>query len=140
IAEAMDHGSWDSLATEIDAHRQHVQQAFNALFEAQAHEPSARRAAWLIDPQATPDAEGLAEDLEAAGVVEAMPVAERLIEFTRSRRYRSLSPNGRIRMEKLLPAFVDAVAAEGGHEATAGRLLALFEAIDRREAYFALLL
>ena len=115
-------------------------EAFNALFEAQAHEPSARLAAWLIDPQATPDAEGLAEDLEAAGVVEAMPVARRLIEFTRSRRYRSLSPNVRIRLEKLLPAFVDAVAAEGGHEATAERLLALFEAIDRREAYFALLL
>jgi len=140
IAEAMGHGSWDSLAAQLEAHRQRVQQAFNALFEAQAHEPSARLAAWLIDPQATPDAEGLAEDLEAAGVVEAMPVAQRLIEFTRSRRYRSLSPNVRIRLEKLLPAFVDAVAAEGGREATAQRLLALFEAIDRREAYFALLL
>jgi glutamate-ammonia-ligase adenylyltransferase len=140
IAEAMGHASWDSAVSQLDGHRQHVQEAFNALFEAQAHEPSARLAAWLIDPQATPDAEGLAEDLEAAGVVEAMPVARRLIEFTRSRRYRSLSPNVRIRLEKLLPAFVDAVAAEGGHEATAERLLSLFEAIDRREAYFALLL
>ncbi len=140
IAEAMGHVSWDSAASQLDGHRRHVQEAFNALFEAQAHEPSARLAAWLIDPQATPDAEGLAEDLAAAGVVEAMPVARRLIEFTRSRRYRSLSPNVRIRLEKLLPAFVDTVAAEGGHEATAERLLALFEAIDGREAYFALLL
>ncbi len=46
----------------------------------------------------------------------------------------------RIRLERLLPSFVDAVAAEGGAHATAQRLLSLFEAIDRREAYFALLL
>jgi [glutamine synthetase] adenylyltransferase / [glutamine synthetase]-adenylyl-L-tyrosine phosphorylase len=139
IAEAMGYAGWDALVAELDAHRARVQEAFNALFEAPTHEPAARLAAWLLDPQATPDAEGLAEDLKEAGVVEAMPVARRLIEFTRSRRYRGLSPNVRIRLEKLLPAFVDALAAEGGTEATAARLLALFEAIDRREAYFALL-
>jgi glutamate-ammonia-ligase adenylyltransferase len=140
IAEAMDHASWDALLADLDRHRAAVQEAFNALFEARQHEPSARLSSWLVDPQATPDAEGLAEDLQAAGIVDAVAVARRLIDFTRSRRYRSLSPTARVRMEKLLPAFVDAVAAEGGHEATADRLLALFEAIDRREAYFALLL
>ncbi len=140
IAEAMGCGDWEALAADLDRHRARVQESFNALFEAPTHEPAARLAAWLLDPQAAPDAEGLAEDLKEAGVVEAMPVARRLIEFTRSRRYRGLSPNVRIRLEKLLPAFVDAVAAEGGAETTAARLLALFEAIDRREAYFALLL
>ncbi len=140
IAESMGHSSWESLAGELDSHRGRVQEAFNALFEAPTHEPAARLAAWLIDPQATPDAQGLAEDLREAGIREAEGVARRLIEFTRSRRYRSLSPNVRIRLERLLPAFVDAVAAEGGGEDTAARLLALFEAIDGREAYFALLL
>src|SRR5205085_7440576 len=112
----------------------------NALFEAQAHEPSARLAAWLIDPQATPDPEGLAGDLAEAGIRDAAQVAASLVEFTRSRRYRGLAPNVRLRLERLLPSFVDAVAAEGGGHETADRLLALFQAIDRREAYFALLL
>jgi glutamate-ammonia-ligase adenylyltransferase len=140
IAESMDHPSWEPLAADLAQHRARVQEAFNALFEARQHEPSARLSSWLMDPQAAPDTEGLAEDLQAAGIVDALAVARRLIDFTRSRRYRSLSPNARARMEKLLPAFVDAVAAEGGLEAVAERLLALFEAIDRREAYFALLL
>jgi glutamate-ammonia-ligase adenylyltransferase len=139
IAEAMDFSGWEALQAALDRHRERVQESFNALFEAQAHEPSARLAAWLIDPQAAPDPEGLAEDLAEAGIRQPAEVAALLVEFTRSRRYRGLSPNVRIRLERLLPAFVDAVAAEGGAHATAQRLLALFEAIDRREAYFALL-
>ena len=43
------------------------------------------------------------------------------------------------RLERLLPAFVDAVAAQGGTDAVAARILALLEAIDGREAYYALL-
>ena len=140
IAESMGERDWDGLARELEGHRGRVQRAFNALFEAQAREPSARLAAWLIDPQASPDPEGLAEDLSEAGIRDAAEVAASLVEFTRSRRYRGLSPSVRNRLEKLLPSFVDAVAAEGGGHATAQRLLALFEAIDRREAYFALLL
>ena len=140
IAESMGQRDWPSLEAELGGHRARVQEAFNALFESQAPEPSARLAAWLIDPQAPPDEEGLAEDLAAAGIKDTREVARALIEFTRSRRYRALSPNVRIRLEKLLPSFVDAVAAEGGRHATAERLLGLFEAIDRREAYFALLL
>jgi [glutamine synthetase] adenylyltransferase / [glutamine synthetase]-adenylyl-L-tyrosine phosphorylase len=140
IAESMHHADWAGLARELDGHRERVQHAFNALFEAQAHEPSARLEAWLIDPQAPPDPQGLAEDLAEAGIRDAAEIAALLVEFTRSRRYRGLSPNVRLRLEKLLPSFVDAVAAEGGGHDTALRLLALFEAIDRREAYFALLL
>jgi hypothetical protein len=110
IAESMSQRDWPSLEAELGGHRARVQEAFNALFESQAPEPSARLAAWLIDPQAPPDEEGLAEDLAAAGIKDTSEVARALIEFTRSRRYRALSPNVRIRLEKLLPSFVDAVA------------------------------
>jgi glutamate-ammonia-ligase adenylyltransferase len=140
IAEAMDYDSWETLAKAIDVHRANVQEAFNALFETQpAHETSARLTAWLYDPQAAPDPDGLAEDLKEAGIVEAPAVARRVIEFTRSRRYRALSATIRAKLEKLLPALVDAVAAEGGTESVAARLLALLEAIDGREAYYSLL-
>ena len=139
IAEAMDYPDYSALQAAIDAHRANVQEAFNALFDAQPDGGSAKLSAWLNDPQAAPDPEGLAGDLAEAGIVEAQAVARRLIEFTRSRRYRSLSATIRAWLEKLLPHFVAALAAEGGREATAARLLALLEAIDGREAYYALL-
>jgi [glutamine synthetase] adenylyltransferase / [glutamine synthetase]-adenylyl-L-tyrosine phosphorylase len=140
-AEAMDYPDWNALKADIEAHRGRVQEAFNALFEAQApRERSAKLAAWLNDPQAAPDAEGLADDLEEAGIVDAPAIARRIIEFTRSRRYRGLSATIRAKLERLLPDFVVAVAEEGGREVTAQRLLALLEAIDGREAYYSLLI
>ena len=140
IAEAMGYGDWAELEGAIDAHRATTQEVFDALFEAPVHETSARIAAWLTDPQAAPDPEGLADDLREAGIVDAEAVATRLIEFTRARRYRNLSSSIRAKLEKLLPSFIGAAAAEGGAEAAAARLLALLEAIDGREAYYSLLL
>ncbi len=140
IAEAMDCADWDALASRLQAHRARVQEAFNALFDAPPqHARAASLAAWLYDPQAPADADGLAEDLAEAGVADAKPVARRLVEFTRSRRYRALSAASRARIEQLLPLLVAALAREGGREATAGRLLDLLEAIGGREAYFSLL-
>ncbi len=141
IAEAMDCTGWDALVAALDAHRAKVQAAFNALFEAPPeHARAASLAAWLFDPQASADPEGLAGDLAEAGIADAQPVARRLVEFTRSRRYRALSAGIRARAEQLLPLVVAALAREGGREATAARLLDLLEAIGGREAYYALLL
>lgn len=141
IAEAMDCAGWDELAAQIDLHRANVQEAFGALFEMQpAREDSAKLVSWLMDPQAAPDPEGLAGDLAEAGIVDAKPVARRLIEFTRSARFRKLSTAVRTKCERLLPKVVAAIAAEDGSEGTAARLLALLEAIDGREAYYSLLL
>ena len=141
IAEAMDCATWDELAIRIESHRAAVQEAFNALFEMEPRrEESAKLVSWLMDPQAAPDADGFADDLKEAGIVDARPVAKRLLEFTRSARYRKLSAAVRAKCEKLLPKVVAAIAAEDGSEATATRLLSLLEAIDGREAYYSLLL
>ena len=141
IARAMDCEDWSALAAALAGHRANVQSTFESLFERQpARAPgSARLDAALFDPQAPPDPEGLAETLEAAGIEEPAPVAARLIEYTRSRRYRSLSASARAKVEHLLPALVSAAAAQQGHAAVAARLIALLESIDRREAYYSLL-
>ncbi len=142
IAEAMDYPGYAALVEALDTHRAAVQAAFNALFEqgSQHRAPAAvRLAASLSDPQATPDPEALAEELGEAGLVEPAAVARRLIEYTRSRRYRSISATSRAKVERLLPMVIEAAALEGGHEATAMRLFDLIEAIDGREAYFSLL-
>ncbi len=140
IAEAMDCDGWEALLARLDAHRAKVQDAFNALFEAPPeHARAASLAAWLYDPQASADPEGLAEDLAEAGIAQAKPVAARLVEFTRSRRYRARSAAIRARIEQLLPLLVSALAREGGDETTAARLLDLLDAIGGREAYYSLL-
>jgi [glutamine synthetase] adenylyltransferase / [glutamine synthetase]-adenylyl-L-tyrosine phosphorylase len=140
IAEAMGFADWPTLEAAIDTHRVLVQETFNSLFEAPAHRTATRIASWLTDPQAPPEPQELADDLAEAGVADAAAVAATLIEFTRARRYRGLSGSIRAKLEKLLPQLVSAVAAEGGGAVLAARLVALFEAIDRREAYYSLLL
>ncbi|HET9653283.1 MAG TPA: bifunctional glutamine synthetase adenylyltransferase/deadenyltransferase, partial [Usitatibacter sp.] len=96
IAEAMDFPDYAALTAELDRHRAVVQSTFNALFEnAPGHTTEMQLAAWLFDPQATPDPEGLAESLAASNIGDAAAVAGRLIEFTRSRRYRGLSAASR---------------------------------------------
>jgi glutamate-ammonia-ligase adenylyltransferase len=142
IAESMDFEDYAALARALDGHRARVEEAFDALFEKQARPTHAAASldAALFDPQAPPDPEALAETLAESGIAEPAPVAARLIEYTRSRRYRSISAVSRAKVEKLLPAVVAAAAAEGGRAAVAERLIALLEAIDGREAYFALLI
>src|SRR5262249_29180262 len=61
IAEAMDFPDYGALTAALDRHRAVVQETFNALFDNAKPEGSTETqlAAWLFDPQATPDPEGL---------------------------------------------------------------------------------
>jgi glutamate-ammonia-ligase adenylyltransferase len=141
IARAMDYAGYEELAAALDAHRARVQATFEALFERAAPRApaAARLGSALFDPQAPPDPEALAETLEGAGIVEPEAVAARLLEYTRSRRYLSISAAGRAKVERLLPEVVAATATQGGRALVAERLIALLESIDRREAYYSLL-
>jgi len=140
IAEAMGFAAYPALVAELDRHRDAVQAAFGALFERDGDaRPTATLTAALYDPQATPDPDELADQLAGAGLREPAAVARRLIEYTRSRRYRSISAASRAKVERLLPDLIAAAAAQGGSQATALRLIDLIEAIDGRESYFSLL-
>jgi glutamate-ammonia-ligase adenylyltransferase len=142
IAEAMGYPAWAELQRDLDAHRANVQEAFAALFEGGTANasPGARLTAWLYDPQAAPDPVELAEQLSQAGIAPPEAVARALIDYTRSRRFGSLSTGSRAKVERLLPALIAAAAQEADSAAAALRLLELLEAIDRRETYFSLLL
>ncbi|QJR11779.1 Bifunctional glutamine synthetase adenylyltransferase/adenylyl-removing enzyme [Usitatibacter rugosus] len=140
IAESMDQPDFEALRAELDTHRARIQETFTSLFERPVESGAAvRLGARLNDPQGTPDAEGLAEELGHAGIDSPAALAARLLEFTRARRYQGLSAACRTRVEALLPKIVAAAAREPESSATAIRLLELIEAIDRREAYLALL-
>jgi glutamate-ammonia-ligase adenylyltransferase len=142
IAQAMGHRDYAAMVAELDGHRARVQEAFDALFEKRDTPVPAAAGldAALFDPQSPPDPEVLAETLSGAGLVEPAAVAGRLIEYTRSARYRSISAPTRAKVERLIPAAIAAAAAQGGSALLAERLIALLEAIDRRESYYSLLL
>ncbi len=139
IAEAMGFADWPALVAVLDRHRAGVQEAFNALFERRTPGGASALLARLTDPQAAPDADGLEEDLRAIGLADPKPVATRLAAFVRSRRYHALSGASRTRVDRLLPAIMEAAVREDTGAETATRLLDLVEAIDRRESYLALL-
>ncbi|NJD89667.1 MAG: bifunctional [glutamate--ammonia ligase]-adenylyl-L-tyrosine phosphorylase/[glutamate--ammonia-ligase] adenylyltransferase [Betaproteobacteria bacterium] len=139
IAEAMDFPDWEAFVAVLDRHRAAVQEAFGSLFERRTPGGASALLARLTDPQATLDAEGLEDDLRAIGLADPKPVAERLAAFVRSRRYHALSGPSRTRVDRLLPAIMEAAVREDTSAETATRLLDLIEAIDRRESYLALL-
>ncbi len=139
IAEAMGLGGWEQLVQELDRHRDGVQEAFNALFERRTPGGASALLARLTDPQASPDEPGLEEDLGAIGLADPKPVARQLAAFVRSRRYLGLSSASRARVDRLIPAIMEAAVREETGWDTATRLLDLIEAIDRRESYLALL-
>ncbi len=139
IAEAMGFADWESLAAQLAQHRAAVQEAFGSLFERRTPGGASALLARLTDPQAAPDEEGLEEDLRATGLADPKPVASRLAAFVRSRRYRALSGASRTRVDRLLPASMEAAVREDTGAETATRLLDLIEAVDRRESYLALL-
>jgi len=143
IAEAMDFPDWDALSRELERHRAEVQAAFNSLFEGTpraANPAAASLVASLTDPQLAPDAASVVEDLAEAGIPDAPQGADRLIEFTRSRRFRAMSAATRAKVEKLLAAVISASVEAGNAHVTLVRLLQVLEGIDRREAYFSLLI
>jgi glutamate-ammonia-ligase adenylyltransferase len=120
-----------------------VQSAFNALFEGEARpaNPAATSlVASLTDPQSAPEPASVAEDLAEAGIPDAARAADRMIEFTRSRRFSAMSAGMRAKVEKLLAAIVAASVEAGNASVTLVRLLQVLEGIDRREAYFSLLI
>jgi glutamate-ammonia-ligase adenylyltransferase len=139
IAESMGYGSYEDLRAELDRHRALVQEAFTSLFERRPVAGPAALIARLTDPQAAPDEDGLEEDLRAAGLADPKPAGSRLAAYVRSRRYQGLGAACRARIERLVPAAMEAAAHEDAGAATAVRLLDLIEAIDRRESYLALL-
>jgi glutamate-ammonia-ligase adenylyltransferase len=138
IAEAMGFAHWDVFAAALDVHRAAVQEAFASLFERRPAARAASLVARLNDPQAAPTPDALEEDLEAAGLPDAGPAANRLSAYVTSRRFQGLASACRTRLDRLLPAAAEAAAREGSGSAF-GRLVDLFEAIDRRESYLALL-
>ncbi|MDE2088512.1 MAG: bifunctional [glutamate--ammonia ligase]-adenylyl-L-tyrosine phosphorylase/[glutamate--ammonia-ligase] adenylyltransferase, partial [Gammaproteobacteria bacterium] len=141
LAFAMGYPDWAAFAHELERHRRRVQNHFEQVFAApQADiEPAAGGAnpagLWpheLSDPQAV-------QRLHAAGFDDPEEALRRLQQLRDGLRYRTLSAQGRERMDRLIPLLLGAAAATERPTVCLSRALGLVEAIAGRSVYLALL-
>lgn len=145
LAATMHGATLEAFDTEIDGWRREIGREFATVFESPAEPVHAGRSRggygriW-DDPKA--DAETLAW-LAGEGYDDAPALIATLAQFRASPRYLQLPGTSRERVDRLVPALLEAAAEQRVPATPAGaiarRLLALLEAISRRSAYLALL-
>ncbi len=136
IARGLGFDSWDALREQLDAHRQRVATEFAALLapRGRQREPAALAAYWRALPEG-----GEADALASAGFSEAGALDASLRDFVRVPGVRELSDASRARLDRVMPALLQAAADSSQPDAALRRVLALLHNILRRGSYLALL-
>ena len=136
IARGLGFDAWDALREQLDLHRQRVATEFAALLapRGRQREPAALAAYWRALPEG-----GEAGALAAAGFNEAAALDAQLRDFVRVPGVRELSDASRARMDRVMPALLQAAADSSQPDAALRRVLALLHNILRRGSYLALL-
>lgn len=136
LAYALGHADWQALRIVLDGHRQRVTAEFDALLAPRdrPQAPDALAGYW----RALPDA-GDAGVLAQAGFADSEQADGLLRDLARSPGVRGLSDSARARLDRVLPALLQAAAVSQQPMLALRRLLALLQNVLRRSAYLALL-
>lgn len=136
IASALGYADWEGLRNALDVHRARVTAEFDALLAPRrcAQAPNSLASYW----RALPDA-GDAGELRAAGFDDAEQADGLLRDLVRSPGVKGLSDATRARLDRVLPALLQAAAGSQQPMLALRRLLSLLQNILRRSAYLALL-
>ena len=141
LALSMDSPDWATLAERLDEHRANVARHFEAvMFNIDAPNATAEtRADHALAPawrSAGPDVEPL---LESAGYSDPQRVIDILDRLRAGPLLRRLDERGAARVDKLVPAMLEAAGKTPRGEDAMERLAAIVESVGLRSAYFALL-
>src|SRR5688572_5750931 len=136
LARGLDCPDWDALRAALDEQRARVTAEFEALLapRRRARAASDLAAYW----RALPDA-GAADTLAAAGFDDSEDLDGSLRDFARAPGVRALSDATRARLDRVLPALLEAAAQSSQPDAALRRLLPLLHTLLRRASYLALL-
>jgi glutamate-ammonia-ligase adenylyltransferase len=142
LALAMQCADWSDFCKQLDSWRRKVQGQFDQVFVAPQAQGDAVPAkgdelgdVWLAEMD---DAHAQSV-LEASGFADPREGWRRLRAFKAGSTSRSLSANGRRRLDHLMPLLLAAAARSQRPDAALAHLLEVVEAIARRTAYLALL-
>ncbi len=136
IATGLGYVDWDALRAALDLQRAGVTAEFEALLAARERTAATDELTvyWLALPQA-----GDSAVLLAAGFDEVEAADGLLRDFARSPGVRGLSDQARARLDRVLPALLQAASRSSLPMLALRRLLALLHNVLRRSAYLALL-
>lgn len=146
IAAAMQFSDWESFMTQLNVHRQNVQQHFDATFNSEASSNGAQdnQSAQQNVPEVALWQQTLAPDialqtLSDAGYGDASQALQRLKMLRDSSRYQQLPDSSRQRFDRLMPLVITIAAKEENSDTALLRTISLLENICRRASYLALL-
>jgi glutamate-ammonia-ligase adenylyltransferase len=136
LARGLGFTHWEALQGELELHRARVAGEFAALLapRGRSRAPAALNAYWI----ALPDG-GDGDALATAGFADAGGLDARLRDFARAPGVRDLSDGARARLDRVMPALLQAAADASQPDAALLRVLALLHNILRRGSYLALL-
>jgi glutamate-ammonia-ligase adenylyltransferase len=139
LAFVMQYPDWASFHVDLTRHLAAVSQQFAQVFGGAAADSAADR-----NPLAGLWQSDLAEELALpvlaeCGFEEPARAWNRLRALKQGFSYRTMEPQGRERLDALLPPVLRAVAAAPQPTATLDRVINLLEAVARRSVYLALL-
>lgn len=142
LAESMGFTDEAGFLAVLAQHRAAVSLHFEAIFGEAENAGHPLSTLWQEQPAESVDADAdsaALEQLVRLGYKQAPELCRRLALFRNGSRYRQMPAASQRRLDRLVPAAIATAASRGNPDATAERLLALFESISRREAYLALL-
>jgi glutamate-ammonia-ligase adenylyltransferase len=142
IAASLGFDGWNALRDALDAQRARVSSEFEALLAPRGRrvQAGALSAYWRALPEAVDTrAEGPPVALVEAGFADAVTADASLRDFARAPALRALSDAARSRLDRVLPALLEAASASPRPDAVLRRLLPLLHNILRRASYLALL-
>jgi glutamate-ammonia-ligase adenylyltransferase len=138
LATAMGFADWPAFVAQLGRHMRAVHARFEGVFSGPQH------AALADDPLArvwggSMDTASALSALAAAGYRDANAALTLLQALRDGASLRGLSPDGRTRLDRLMPHLIAAAGETDAPDAALARLIRLIEAIGRRPAYFSLL-
>jgi len=136
IARGLGHADWDGLYAELQRHRERVSVEFGELLAPRRRDvaPDATALYWRALPE-----DGDAAILGALGFHDVQGADQSLREFAQSSGVRGLSDTARTRLDRVMPALLNAAGQSAQPDAALRRVVALLQSILRRTSYLALL-
>jgi glutamate-ammonia-ligase adenylyltransferase len=139
IATAMGFADWAQFSEQLAAYRESVHEHFEQVFAAPQSDAAEEHNDFESVWQGVADDDVAQSQLYAAGFGKADEVLKRIEQLRDSHACRSLSSQGRKRMDRLMPLLIAAIAATPNADEAFGRTINLIEGIAQRTAYIALL-
>jgi len=140
LAQLMGYADWQQYYQQLQLHRQHVSNSFNAIISDAAD--AADQDSELATPQPWPTDLRAAEilpHLQQLNYQQPQELADLLDDFYQSRAVQALASLPRSRLESLMPRLLATCADRENNQQTLVRVLDLIQQILRRSAYLALL-